>query len=108
MRRTVLLALPVVAGTGPLEFREWSIGAPLQNGRFSIPEAVHGEFVTPSVVLVPLLAFDRRGFRLGGFLRGRCRWTDRGRRRHPWFWYFFLRGDDGANYEPRCPRGRPH
>ncbi len=59
------LALPVVAGTGPLEFRQWSIGAPLQNGRFSIPEAVHGESVTPSVVLVPLLAFDRRGFRLG-------------------------------------------
>jgi len=61
------LALPVVAAAGrSLEFRAWRPGDPLEAG-------AHGTFhplpiaatVVPAVVLVPLLAFDRRGFRLG-------------------------------------------
>ncbi len=61
------LALPVVAGRGkPLVMREWSSGAPLTAGVWGIreptPEAAE---VEPDILLVPLLAFDRTGHRLG-------------------------------------------
>lgn len=61
------LALPaVVAAASPLEFRSWSLGTPLELGphRTRHPPASAGQ-VVPDVVLVPLLAFDSRGFRLG-------------------------------------------
>jgi 5-formyltetrahydrofolate cyclo-ligase len=61
------LALPVVAGRGqPLIMRAWSFGDPLVAGVWGIripPDdapAVH-----PDILIVPLLAFDRRGHRLG-------------------------------------------
>jgi 5-formyltetrahydrofolate cyclo-ligase len=61
------LALPVVAGPGqPLLFRAWAPGAPLETGphgtRQPGPDAA---LVRPTVVLVPLLAFDRALYRLG-------------------------------------------
>jgi 5-formyltetrahydrofolate cyclo-ligase len=61
------LALPVVAAAGhALDFRAWRPGAPLEAGphgtRHPPPAAAAA---VPAIVLVPLLAFDRRGFRLG-------------------------------------------
>jgi len=61
------LALPVVAGRGKaLVMREWTFGAPLSAGVWGIreptPEAAE---VEPDILLVPLLAFDRTGHRLG-------------------------------------------
>lgn len=61
------LALPVVAEAGGvLDFRPWTPGEALEPGphRTRHPSAGAGS-VTPAVLLVPLLAFDRRGFRLG-------------------------------------------
>ena len=63
----VQLALPVVAGRGkPLIMRAWSFGAPLVSGVWGIreppPEAPE---VAPDILLVPLLAFDRTGNRIG-------------------------------------------
>ncbi len=59
------IALPVVKQNSPLEYREWTFGAPMENGPFGIPQPVDGELLSPTVVLVPLLAFDRHCFRLG-------------------------------------------
>ena len=61
------LALPVVAGRGrPLIMREWVFGEPLIAGVWGIrepkPEAAE---VDPDILLVPLLAFDRAGHRIG-------------------------------------------
>jgi len=61
------LALPVVIGRGkPLIIREWALGEPLAVGQWGIreprPEAA---VVDPDILLVPLLAFDRTGHRLG-------------------------------------------
>lgn len=59
--------LPVVSGRGrPLAFRAWAPGAPLVAGAFGamIPPDTAPP-ATPEVLIVPLLAFDRRGFRLG-------------------------------------------
>lgn len=62
-RRTV--SLPVASKDAPLAFRRWAPGDPLATGGFKVPEPVGGEVVAPDVLLVPLLAFDRSGGRLG-------------------------------------------
>jgi 5-formyltetrahydrofolate cyclo-ligase len=61
------LALPVVAGKGrPLIMRAWSFGAPLVAGVWGIREPPADEpALDPDILIVPLLAFDRRGHRLG-------------------------------------------
>jgi 5-formyltetrahydrofolate cyclo-ligase len=61
------LALPVVVGRGkPLIMRAWHWGEPLIEGVWGIrepkPEAAE---VEPDILLVPLLAFDRAGHRIG-------------------------------------------
>jgi 5-formyltetrahydrofolate cyclo-ligase len=61
------LALPVVAGRGkPLIMRAWGIGEPLAAGVWGIREpAPSATVVAPDILLVPLLAFDRAGHRIG-------------------------------------------
>jgi 5-formyltetrahydrofolate cyclo-ligase len=61
------LALPVVQGNGlPLLFRAWEPGDSMDKGVWDIPEPkADRPVVEPDVLLVPLLAFDRRGWRLG-------------------------------------------
>jgi 5-formyltetrahydrofolate cyclo-ligase len=60
------VGVPVIIGKGlPLRFREWSPGARMVEGAFKalIPE--DGAWVEPQVLIVPMLAFDARGYRLG-------------------------------------------
>jgi 5-formyltetrahydrofolate cyclo-ligase len=60
------VGVPVIIGKGmALRFREWSPGARMVEGAFKalIPE--EGAWVEPEVLIVPLLAFDARGYRLG-------------------------------------------
>ncbi len=60
------LALPVTPPRGqPLSFRAWTPGAALRPGPMGTSEPVAGEELRPDVLLVPLLAFDRAGRRLG-------------------------------------------
>ena len=61
------LALPVVVGRGqPLIMRAWSFGAPLTSGVWGIREPpADAPEVFPDILLVPLLAFDRTGHRIG-------------------------------------------
>lgn len=60
-------ALPVVRGQGrPLLFRAWDWGDPLIEVDFGVREPVgEAEEVEPDLLLVPMLAFDRGGRRLG-------------------------------------------
>lgn len=60
-------ALPVVTGRAwPLIFRLWRPGHPLVPGAFRVMEPMgDAPLVQPDIVLVPLLAFDRAGYRLG-------------------------------------------
>jgi 5-formyltetrahydrofolate cyclo-ligase len=60
-------ALPVViAPEQPLVFRAWAPGEPLVPGAWDIPiPPESAEEVLPDALLVPMLAFDGRGFRLG-------------------------------------------
>ncbi len=60
-------ALPVVTDPGrALAFRRWRPGGALKAGRFGIMEpAADAATVVPDMVIAPLLAFDRSGYRLG-------------------------------------------
>lgn len=60
-------ALPTVTGPGePLLFRRWQPNDRLARGAFAVPAPPSdAPVVRPDYVLVPLLAFDRRGMRLG-------------------------------------------
>ena len=61
------LALPVVAAKdAPLQFRAWAPGDALEAGAFGIevPQAKR-PVLTPTLVLVPLAAFDARCHRIG-------------------------------------------
>jgi 5-formyltetrahydrofolate cyclo-ligase len=61
------LALPVMQGKGnPLLFRAWSPGDAMDSGVWGIadPKAVKPT-LEPDILIAPLLAFDRRGGRLG-------------------------------------------
>ncbi|WP_339082788.1 5-formyltetrahydrofolate cyclo-ligase [Hyphomicrobium sp. ghe19] len=61
------LALPVMQGRGkPLLMRSWSPGDAMAPAAWGIAEPLEDKpAVDPDVVLVPLLAFDGRGYRLG-------------------------------------------
>ena len=61
------LALPVVAGKGkPLVMRAWRFGEPLASGVWGIRQPMpDAPEVGPDILIVPLLAFDRRGHRIG-------------------------------------------
>ena len=59
--------LPIVLGAGrPLVFRAWTPGEATEPGAWDIPVPLAtARSVEPDVMLVPLLAFDRQGYRLG-------------------------------------------
>lgn len=60
------VGVPVIMGKGqPLQFRLWEPGCAMVPGQFGaqIPES--GDWMQPEIVIVPLVAFDRRGGRLG-------------------------------------------
>ncbi|MDE2383760.1 MAG: 5-formyltetrahydrofolate cyclo-ligase [Alphaproteobacteria bacterium] len=59
--------LPVVIAAGqPLVFRRWLPGEPTFKGVMNIDcPAEDAEVLEPDMLIVPLLAFDRQGYRLG-------------------------------------------
>jgi 5-formyltetrahydrofolate cyclo-ligase len=59
--------LPIILGAGvPLIFRRWFPGEPTVSGDMNIMRPLDdAPQVEPDVVIVPLLAFDREGYRLG-------------------------------------------
>jgi 5-formyltetrahydrofolate cyclo-ligase len=60
------VGVPVIIGKGqPLRFREWSPGCAMTPGEFGALIPAEGAWIDPDVLIVPLLAFDRRGYRLG-------------------------------------------
>jgi 5-formyltetrahydrofolate cyclo-ligase len=62
-----MLALPAIAARGkPLSFRSFRFGEELARGQWGIREPKpDAPEVRPDIVIVPLAAFVRRGYRLG-------------------------------------------
>ena len=60
------VAMPVIIGAGqPLRFRCWTPGCEMVPGAFGAAIPAAGDWLEPEIVIVPLVAFDRRGGRLG-------------------------------------------
>ncbi len=60
------LCVPVVEGRGqPLRFREWRPGVATVPGPFGVAVPEAGEWLVPELLVVPMLAFDARAYRLG-------------------------------------------
>ena len=58
--------LPVVlAADTALAFRNWRPSTAMVTDRYGIPSPADGDFLQPQALLIPLLAFDASGFRLG-------------------------------------------
>lgn len=56
----------VIENNTPLEFRIWAPGEPTIAGRWGIPVPADGSpVVDPDFLLVPMLAYDASGYRLG-------------------------------------------
>lgn len=64
--RGYTLCVPVILGAGqPLEFHHWYDGCEMLAGAFGAAVPKEGNPLTPDVVITPLVAFDRMGYRLG-------------------------------------------
>lgn len=61
------VVLPTIVGDSPdLVFRTWGPGDPLAKGAFDVQEPLAtAEERDPTTLIIPLLAFDRAGYRLG-------------------------------------------
>ncbi|MFQ5624485.1 MAG: 5-formyltetrahydrofolate cyclo-ligase [Paracoccaceae bacterium] len=60
------VCVPVIRGSGqPLDFREWTPDAALQDGPFGAKIPREGKLLRPDLLIVPLVAFDEKCYRLG-------------------------------------------
>jgi len=60
------VCVPVVSAAGqPLDFAEWTPTEDMVVGAFGAPVPADVRYVEPEIVITPMLAFDRRGYRLG-------------------------------------------
>lgn len=60
------VGVPVIPGPAQaLRFREWSPGCAMVAGEFGAFIPAEGAWIEPEVVIVPLVGFDARGYRLG-------------------------------------------
>lgn len=61
-----LVGVPVIQGKAqPLKFSRWQPDAPLREGPFGASVPVMDDYFEPEILIVPLVAFDARGGRLG-------------------------------------------
>jgi 5-formyltetrahydrofolate cyclo-ligase len=59
-------AMPVVkAVDAPMSFHAWTPTLAMSSDRYGIPIPADGAALIPDIVLLPLVAFDAQGFRLG-------------------------------------------
>ncbi len=66
LSRDAPVGVPIIAGAGlALEFHVWIPGAAMRSGPFGARVPALARAMTPEVVIVPLVAFDRQGGRLG-------------------------------------------
>lgn len=60
------VGVPVIQAAGlPLEFSRWEPEAPLRDGPFGAKVPMVDDFFDPEILIVPLVAFDACGGRLG-------------------------------------------
>ena len=64
-KKNFKISLPVIKKNYDMNFYKWSFNEPLKINKYGIPEPDSGILIYPDVLLVPLVAFDRKLNRLG-------------------------------------------
>ena len=64
-KKGIHTALPFVKEDKYIEFREWRKQDTLIEGVFNIPSPKKRSIVIPDLIIIPLISFDKMGFRLG-------------------------------------------
>jgi len=59
------ISLPVIRKNNQMEFCKWSFKEPLVLNKFGIPEPHFDKITFPDVLLVPLVCFDKKRYRIG-------------------------------------------
>lgn len=65
LARSVQVALPVTSGYNPLTFRGWFPNCQMEVDGFGVAVPADTDDCLPKTLVVPMLAFDHRGHRLG-------------------------------------------
>ena len=61
-----LVGVPVIQGNSkPLKFSRWEPGCHLKKGSFDVQIPMNAHYLIPEVLIIPMVAFDRNGGRLG-------------------------------------------
>ena len=64
-KRKYNISLPIIKKNFDMDFYNWSFNEPLRINKYGIPEPVSKTLVYPNILLVPLVAFDKKLNRLG-------------------------------------------
>ena len=59
------ISLPVIKKNSQMDFYEWSFSSLLKVNKYGIPEPDSKNIVYPNILLIPLVAFDKKLNRLG-------------------------------------------
>lgn len=66
LAKSTTVGVPIIQGNGrPLVFHEWHPDIAMVDGPFGATVPANGVEMVPQVLIVPLVAFDRQGNRLG-------------------------------------------
>ena len=65
IKKKYTVSLPVIEKNSVMSFYEWNEKSPLKINNFGIPEPIKLKKVTPSVLIIPIVAFDSKLNRLG-------------------------------------------
>ena len=64
-KKDYLISLPKIKKKFQMNFFKWSTKDPLTVNKFGIPEPISNKIIYPSILLVPLVAFDKHLNRIG-------------------------------------------
>ncbi len=64
-KKKFIITLPKIMKNSQMDFFQWSKNDPLSINKFGIPEPISKVVKYPDVLLVPLLAFDKKFNRIG-------------------------------------------
>ncbi len=64
-KKKYTISLPVLEKNSKMSFYEWNEKSPLKINNFGIPEPIKLKKITPSVLVIPIVAFDAKLNRLG-------------------------------------------
>ena len=60
-----LISLPVIKNNFNMDFYKWNLNDPLYLNKYGIPEPKRKKKLKPNILIIPLVAFDKKLNRLG-------------------------------------------